>query len=52
MKSHQNKGHHEKAMEKAKEMLISGKTSKEIKDETGLRPKEISRIQQEITNHF
>jgi len=37
---------------KAKEMLISGKTSKEIKDETGLRPKEISRIQQEITKHF
>ncbi|OBR96570.1 hypothetical protein CLRAG_04400 [Clostridium ragsdalei P11] len=37
---------------KAREMLISGKTDKEIKDETGLRPKEISRIQQGITNHF
>ena len=37
---------------KARQMLIDGKTLDEIKSETGLRPKEVKRIQNEITKRF
>ncbi|MFL0194937.1 hypothetical protein ACJDU8_05010 [Clostridium sp. WILCCON 0269] len=42
----------DKKKKKAKEMLIQGETNKEIKAETGLRPKTVGRIQKEITKHF
>lgn len=37
---------------KAKEMLIDGETNREIKSQTGLRPKTLGKIQKEITKHF
>ncbi|MBV4423264.1 hypothetical protein [Clostridium tyrobutyricum] len=47
-----NKNKDKEALNKAREMLIDGKTDKEIKEETGLRPKAVGRIQKEITKHF
>lgn len=38
--------------ERARQMLIDGKTHKEIRTETHLREKDIGRIQREITNRF
>lgn len=38
--------------ERARQMLIDGKTHKEIRTETHLREKDIGRIQREITNKF
>ncbi|WP_187115147.1 hypothetical protein [Clostridium tyrobutyricum] len=52
MKSQGNKDLDEEALNKAREMLIDGKTDKEIKEETGLRPKTVGRIQKELTKHF
>lgn len=49
-KSKHNKD--EEALNKAREMLIDGKTNREIKAETGLRPKTVGRIQKEISKHF
>lgn len=45
-------GNLDKKKKKAKEMILQGKTNKEIKSETGLRPKEVGKIQEEITKHF
>lgn len=42
----------EGAEKRAREMLLDGETIDKITEETRLRPKEINRIQREITNHF
>lgn len=42
----------EQLKERAKQMLIDGKTHKEIRSITHLREKDIGRIQREITNKF
>ncbi|WP_315117652.1 hypothetical protein [uncultured Clostridium sp.] len=43
----------EKLKMRAKEMLIDGKTMDEIRNETGLREKDIKRVQKnEITKKF
>ncbi|MBV4450420.1 hypothetical protein KM792_12255 [Clostridium tyrobutyricum] len=52
IKPQHNKDKDEEALNKAREMLIDGKTNDEIKEETGLRPKAVGRIQKEITKHF
>ena len=38
--------------QKARQMLIDGKDWDEIRKETGLREKNLKRIQKEITSHF
>ncbi|MDU1855252.1 MAG: hypothetical protein E6789_07105 [Clostridium baratii] len=41
------------AHDKAKQMIIDGKTFEKIMDETNLRLKDLKRIQrEEISNHF
>ncbi|MGG7210744.1 hypothetical protein [Clostridium baratii] len=41
------------AHDKAKQMIIAGKTFEKIMDETNLRLKDLKRIQrEEISNHF
>lgn len=37
---------------RAREMLLDGETKEKIKEETGVRPKTVGRIQKEITKHF
>ncbi|MEW9095150.1 MAG: hypothetical protein AB2417_08705 [Clostridiaceae bacterium] len=45
-------GNIEELKMRAKEMLIDGKTIDEIRSETGLREKDIKRVQNEITKEF
>lgn len=52
MKSQKNKYLDEETLNKAREMLIDGKTNEEIKEGTGLRPKIVGKIQKELTKHF
>ncbi|WP_175413012.1 hypothetical protein [Clostridium sp. AWRP] len=48
MKSHQNKGHHEKSMEKAKDLLHKGTGMGEIKEVTGLNEHDVTKARMKM----
>jgi len=48
MKSHQNKGHHEKAMEKAKDLLHKGTGMEEIKEVTSLNEHDVTKARKKM----